>query len=124
MGANGSSDCARRRAPVSCVLSAVDLVQFGRDHSAERTPNWRWSADPLTRETEHPLGDDVALDLRRAARDGPGEAAEVVVEPAGVERVELQWRERPGQDRVVEGCRRQPLDAVEPRPLAGLGAEQ
>src|SRR3954453_564120 len=33
------------------------------------------------RKAEHPLGDDVALDLRRAAGDGAGEAGEEAEHP-------------------------------------------
>lgn len=37
-----------------------------------RSHRFPWSGP---RQAEHPLGDDVALDLRGAARDGPGETA-------------------------------------------------
>src|ERR671918_361350 len=45
-----------------------------------------WSGDSVKsmsapRKAQHPLGDDVALDLRRAAGDGAGEAHEEAVGP-------------------------------------------
>ncbi len=51
-------------------------------------------------QSKHSLGDDVALDFRGAAGDGPREAAGVALEPAAEVVVEVHRFVRSGQRRV------------------------
>ncbi len=52
------------------------------------------------RQSKHSLGDDVALDFRGAAGDGPREAASVALEPAAEVVVEVHRFVRSGQRRM------------------------
>src|SRR5829696_2124869 len=47
-----------------------------------------WAIVSATGQAEDPLGDDVALDLRAAGRDGVGERVEVLLGPAALRLVD------------------------------------
>src|SRR4029450_13786219 len=83
------------------------------------SPGRRWSAG----KPEDPFGDDVALDLGRAAGDGAEEAAQVALPPAGRVRLEGQRVDRGaaaggggGGVRVREGGGRAPPGRAGGRP--------
>ena len=81
--------------------------------------------DPLfARQPEQSLGDDVALDFRRATRDGAAEGPDVALEPAGPVEVEVKRRVRARYGRVSQRLRADGIEHVLGRRLRRLGTEQ
>src|SRR4051794_7883942 len=117
----GSSERATARSRQLALLS--DAVASGPGSSAVIGEAYPWDCSS-PREPEHPLGDDVPLDLRGAAGDRAGEAAEIAFEPAGGEALVVQRIERRAPMRVVQRIGPERLEDVQRAELDRFGTEQ
>src|SRR5262245_1734093 len=100
-----------------CIASGVSHALHERGETPERR-------GPLPGEAQDPLGHDVALDLRRAAGDGAGEAAQVPLPPRRRRRLDAERLDRAAAAVGVEPVGAQRLHHPQRRLLRGLGPEQ